>query len=137
MSKVKDLNGREVPWDLSKHSPLLDDTRPRSEGHLRARTLLKSLYSTDRILEEIPLPINPTLYLDFYLPFRKLAVEVQGQQHFKYIPHFHESKAHFFRSVVNDKRKFQFCEINGLHLAILNDEQADEQWTEIIRNLLQ
>ena len=135
MSKVKDLNGREVVWNLSANVPLADDTRPRSAGHLRARALLKQLYPTDRILEEVTLPIAPVLYLDFYLPFRKLAVEVQGKQHFEYTPLFHDSKAAFIRSQANDRRKAEWCALNGIKLAILEGAAEDAEWMEIVLSL--
>ena len=53
MMKVKGLNGREYTWNLTKYDVKADDKRRKSKYHLRARALLKDIYHSYRILEEV------------------------------------------------------------------------------------
>ena len=77
--KVVDFNGREHNFPPTGHVPDLDDSRQRSEHHLDARKLLRSLYPTQRVLEEVPLP-GVRLFADFYIPTRNAVIEVHGRQ---------------------------------------------------------
>lgn len=129
--KVKDLSGRWHTWNLTGHVPPENATRARSQGHLRMRELLRELYPTDSILEEVSLP-GIGLYADFYLPQRKKMVEVHGEQHFKYVPHFHGNPQGFAESKVRDKNKEEWCNINGIEYVAVKDSDDDEIWKEIL-----
>jgi hypothetical protein len=131
--KVKDLSGREHNWTLSGHIPPPNETKPRSELHLQARTLLKTEFPNDLILEELTIP-GEQLYLDFYIPRLKIAVEVQGEQHFRYVAHFHGSIASFKRGKINDKRKHEWCIINNIRLVYFAFNETLEAWRLKIRN---
>jgi hypothetical protein len=83
--KVVGLDGRSYNWDWRNKVPMADDTRPRSTYHLRARELLNKLFPCETILEEVYLPGSNNLSVDFYIPFYRTCVEVQGEQHYKFI----------------------------------------------------
>ncbi|MEK6883455.1 MAG: hypothetical protein AABY22_27760, partial [Nanoarchaeota archaeon] len=104
--KTKTLSGKILTWPLTGY-----DNQPtnKSDLHLTARKLLRKVYSTCRILEEVSCPIDSgvVLYLDFYIPLFKIAIEVQGQQHFSYSSFFHGSTDAFKRSKANDKKKLE------------------------------
>lgn len=129
--KVKDLDGREHPWNLTGYVPPENSTRPRSKFHVSARELLQSMYPTDRILEEVPLP-GMRLFGDFYLPLRKMMVEVHGEQHYKYTPHFHGTVQAFMKSKKNDERKKKWCQLNNISLVILPHSETEDEWRERI-----
>lgn len=129
--KVKDTKGRWHPWNLSHCKVSRMDTRPRSELHLRARKLIKHIFPIEQSLEEVPLP-GETLFLDFYLPMRKLAIEVHGEQHYKYIPHFHGHPTGFIESRKRDSRKAEWCSLNGITLVTLKFSETDDEWRESI-----
>ena len=57
--------------------------------------------------------------LDCYNEELKLAVEYNGEQHYKYIPKFHVSKAHFEKQLRRDKEKKKICEERGVNLLII------------------
>lgn len=136
-NKVKDTNGRSHSWNLSGTIPDASETRPRSGLHLKARALLKEMFPTDKICEEIELP-GERLYADFFLPLRKFMVEVHGEQHFKYNSHFHGSIAEgglkeFLASKERDNRKKKWCEINNFTLVVLPFDK-EKEWKNIISN---
>lgn len=110
-----------------------------SSYHLRARQLLKDMFPFDRIFEEIALPgvksvKNGQLYLDFLIPSKDLAIEVQGEQHSKYTPFFHDNKLDFGRAQFRDNRKREWCEMNNITLIELNFDEDDNEWRCKIEN---
>ena len=122
---VIDLNNNSSKWQM-KGTIVNADTRPRSELHLEARKIIRSVFPTMQLLEEVG--IEPIKYkhlsLDFNIPLRKLAIEVQGQQHFNFNPFFHKSRADFINSKKNDRMKREWCEINNIALvALIYNEQ--------------
>jgi hypothetical protein len=56
------------------------------------------------------------LELDCYNPELRLAVEYQGQQHYKYIPYFHRNRDHFMHQKYRDEIKRHLCRANGVTL---------------------
>lgn len=125
--KVKGLDGRVFSWDLRNHVPLGGDDRPRSGPHLRARALLQSLFPLDVRAEEVPIP-GLRCFLDFVIPSRMLAVEVDGEQHRAMNGFFHDDETDFLRARRRDGRKQEWLELNGFRLVRLPDDQADAEW---------
>lgn len=56
------------------------------------------------------------LELDCYNEKLKLAVEYNGQQHYKYIPYFHKSRDSFYNQKYRDKIKRDICKDKGITL---------------------
>lgn len=129
--KVIGLDDKEYKWNYKESSC---SSESRSKLHLRARELLKKMFPFDLILEEVSLPGcgKFTLYADFYIPMRKIMVEVNGQQHSSYIKFYHKEKINFFKGVSRDKKKKEWCEKNEITLICLNFDQTDEEWEHII-----
>ncbi len=138
--RVTGINGREYAWNLTSYSVDANDKRKRSKFHVRARKLLKTIFHSYRILEEVKLPGSTAshrkgvLYLDFYLPQIMMAIEVHGQQHYKYTPFFHKNKADFAIAKAKDEDKISWCELNKIDIIILKYSDSDEQWREQIEN---
>lgn len=132
--RVWGLDGREHAWALAGREVVGSaETRPRSAGHLRARALLQELYPFEAALEEVPVPgARPPLYLDFVLPRRRLVVEVQGEQHRRFVRLFHGTPRGFLDQRKRDQRKVEFCERNGLALVRLDDD-APAGWAARLR----
>lgn len=139
--KVKGINGKEYTWNLTGYDIFNDDARKRSRYHLRARNLLKEIYNSYRILEEVKLPGSTALhrksvlYLDFYIPTLQRAFEVHGQQHYEYNPFFHKSKADFIKSQVRDEDKISWCELNNIELITLKYSESDDEWRKRIKSI--
>jgi hypothetical protein len=56
------------------------------------------------------------LELDFYIEELGIGIEVQGQQHFDYVPYFHESYENFLKLKERDERKADLCKHLGVPL---------------------
>jgi hypothetical protein len=138
--KVLGINGKEYVWNLSCYDIKADDNRKRSKYHLRARCLLKEIYHSYRILEEVKLPGSTAthrkgvLYLDFYIPQIKKAFEIHGQQHYEFNQFFHKSRADFILSQAKDEDKIEWCSINGIDIITLKYSDSDEEWRQQIEN---
>jgi len=139
--KVCGINGKEYVWNLTKYDVLCNDTRKRSKYHMRARALLKEIYNSYRILEEVKLPGSTALnrksvlYLDFYIPTIKQAFEIHGQQHYSYIPFFHKNKADFLKSKAKDEDKIYWCELNNIDIITLKYSESDDEWRKHIKGI--
>lgn len=138
--KVIGINGKEYIWNLTGYNIFNNDTRKRSKYHIRARNLLKEIYNSYRILEEVKLPGSTelyrksVLYLDFYIPSIKLAIEVHGQQHYEYSPFFHKSQADFLKSKARDEDKIRWCEINDIRIVTLKYSESENEWRQRIKS---
>lgn len=139
--KAKGINGKEYVWNLTSYDVFNDDSRKRSKYHIRARKLLKEIFNSYRILEEVKLPGSTSLhrksvlYLDFYIPTISLAIEVHGQQHYEYSPFFHKSKADFLKSKARDEDKIEWCDLNGIQLITLKYSESDDEWRKRINGI--
>lgn len=127
--RIIGLDKKQYELNLGGHTPKESDIANRSKGHLLARKLLQELFPADRLLEELYLLGSNGLYADFYLPFRKLMVEVHGRQHFEFVPHFHKDKWNWYASKKRDMNKAEWCQLNNISLLVLRDDQTDG-WRE-------
>ncbi|KKL18726.1 hypothetical protein LCGC14_2472630 [marine sediment metagenome] len=127
--KVVNLDGNPSNWKI-RGSIVTLDNRTRSKYHILARQLLKERYPTITIVEEVPISVfhNNTLFLDFYIQIHQIAIEVHGEQHFKYTPHFHGNRMGFLSSQRNDTHKQLWCETNNIQLIILPYNKNEDEW---------
>ncbi len=128
--KVKDLYGNASNWKLKGDIVSASDSRRRSQLHVNARKILYDLFPTIQILEEVPINARPgkTQYLDFYINKIKLAVEVHGQQHYKFNTMFHASAQDFINQRKNDADKKDWCELNNITYIELPYNEKEEEW---------
>lgn len=132
---VKDLDGNSHSWHLTGHMSK-GRIEHRSSFHLQARALLSEQYPTLQILEEVPIQLRraDTLYLDFYLPLIKTCVEVHGEQHYKFVPFYHNNFLGFLKSQKRDKEKIEWCSINGIRQVVFPYNESVELWKERLHN---
>jgi hypothetical protein len=135
--KVLGLNGKEYNLDLKRYSKERSNC---SKYHVRARQVLLEKFNGYSVYEEVKLPgtVNPAkksvLYLDFFIPNAKLGVEVHGEQHYKFIPYFHKTKAGWLYSQMRDRQKLQWCELNNLELIVFRFDTSEDFWRKQIEH---
>ncbi len=129
--QIRDLDGNMIKWHPKETGS--KDTRAKSGLHEKARELISAKYPTLQFLEEVQIPIrrNQYLYLDFYNSLTKTAYEVHGEQHYKFVPHFHNNAQGFIKHKKRDAEKELWCEQNGITLVVLACHEL-EQWKEQI-----
>jgi hypothetical protein len=130
---IRDLLGNQHKINLGAVSAN-SNRSARSSLHIKARELLKELYPTMQILEEIPVPIYPgkTVYLDFLLPTLSLIVEVNGQQHYQQSSLFHKNETDFLKQKKRDNDKERWAETNGFTLVVLPYDDVNG-WQNLLK----
>lgn len=128
---VQDLDGNNHNWNLTGHMAK-GKTINRSSLHLAAREIISESFPTMQILEEVNIPIrrSETLYLDFYLPLKKLCVEVHGEQHYKFVSFYHNNMLAFLKSQKRDREKEEWCELNGIKYIVFPYNEKKEEWQQ-------
>lgn len=133
--QIKTLDGFLQNWQLTGHYAHAKLSN-KSSLHIAARELLKTCFPTFQILEEVPIPLRKSeiLYLDFYLPLKKICFEVHGEQHYKFVQFYHSNKLNYLKSQKRDREKQEWCEINNINYIVFPYDETTEQWLERIKN---
>ena len=135
--KILGIDNKIYSWNFTKSTA---QSTNASKLHLRARAILDKMFPFDIVYEEVTLPgirstINTRpLYADFYIHSPRIMIEVQGEQHYKFVPFFHTNRTEYFRAKKLDALKQEWCAINEICLVPLPYNESDEQWEERIRN---
>jgi hypothetical protein len=91
------------------------------------KTFLFPYWKNDVVFEEMPL-VGTKLTFDFYNASEKIAVEVQGQQHVKFVKYFHGNKQNFLHQLKRDSIKEDFSHANDIKLmTIFYDDILSEE----------
>lgn len=130
--KVFTAEGKEISWNYAKYYSRKERSG-KSKGHISARALLHEMFPHSTLYEEVTLPTDPAMFADFFIPDRRLIIEVHGEQHYSYNSFFHKSKLDFYKSKTRDKIKKQWCELNSIILIELPHDE-EKQWKTIIQN---
>lgn len=128
---VEDLDGNEYNLRLKNRGKYRD----KSSYHLKALEMVKSIYPTMTIIEELPFKIRKgkTLYWDIVVVEKKLFIEVQGESHYKFNNFHHKDKIDFLRKQNNDNEKKEWCRVNGFDYAALAHFEDREVWEYRLR----
>ncbi len=133
--QIIDLDGISHNWCLTGNMAH-GKTSNKSSFHLQARGTITKLFPTLQILEEVPISLrkSETLYLDFYLPLKKMCIEVHGEQHYKFIGFYHNNMLSFLKAQKRDREKEEWCNINGIKYIVFPHFENESQWIERINN---
>ena len=91
------------------------EEKSRSKFQKNVKDFLKDYWLHDVVFEEFRI-VGTRLSLDFYNANKKIAVEVQGDQHIRYVKHFHKNRLKYLEQLKRDQKKLDFCEINDIKL---------------------
>jgi very-short-patch-repair endonuclease len=105
------------------------DANCKSGIQKTVKDVLNDNWFADVVFEEFPVA-GTRLTFDFFNATRNIAVEVDGNQHYKYNKFFHSnSRQNFLSQLKRDERKEYFCEINNITLLrILESEIVEGQF---------
>jgi hypothetical protein len=113
--KFKTLEGKERSVRNIKKFIINWDGKSRSKFQFNVKTFLKKYWSGDVVFEELKI-VGTRMSLDFYNANKKIAIEVQGDQHIKYVPFFHGTRNNYLKQIKRDFKKIEFCEMNNIKL---------------------
>jgi very-short-patch-repair endonuclease len=120
--------GREQKLKKSSKYLVDWDKKCRSKIQKKVKDLLYPHWVADIVFEEMPV-LGTRMTLDFYNANLKMAIEVDGNQHYQYNKFFHSnSRQNFLAQLQRDEKKEYFCEINQIRLVrILEKDTIDER----------
>lgn len=118
--KFKTIYGKEKTLKNSRQYLIDWRKKTRSKFQDEVKKFLYPYWKNDVVFEELRL-VETRLTFDFFNANKKIAIEVQGQQHTKFVPFFHGSRAKFLQQLKRDSKKYDFCEINGFKLVEIYD----------------
>jgi very-short-patch-repair endonuclease len=120
--------GRSIKLKNSTKYLIKWDKKCRSKIQKRVKDLLRQYWIADIVFEEIPV-VGTRLTIDFYNANKKIALEVDGNQHYKFNKFFHgNSRQNFLSQLQRDEKKEYFCDINNIKLVrILESDKLDEE----------
>ena len=99
------------------------EAESKSKLQFNTKQFLHQYWKNHIVFEEFPL-VGTRLRFDFYNANKKIIIEVQGQQHTKYVPYFHgKSKSGYIDQLRRDNDKLRFCEINRLKFVEIFSEE--------------
>ena len=130
--KIQDLDGNIYKWKIEGSIVRSNDQRPRSQLHLTARSLIKEIYPTLQICEEVSAQIkrDRKVFLDFYINTIKTVVEVHGQQHYKFNSLYHTSAQDFLNQKKRDQDLQDWCVLNNLNYIELPFNEDKDKWRQ-------
>ncbi len=114
--KFIDVYGRERNLKNAKKYLINWDIPSRSKFQTRVKQFLQPFWIHDIVFEEFRV-VGSRLTLDFYNANKKIAVEVQGEQHTKYVKFFHKNRFKYCDQLKRDEDKLLFCKSNNIKLA--------------------
>jgi hypothetical protein len=125
--KFKTLNGK-IRTIRNVRNYLIDwDGGCRSKFQSSVKAFLRKYWEKDVVFEELKV-VGTRLSLDIYNANRKIAVEVQGRQHLKFVPFFHGTRLGYLDQLKRDEKKLEFCEMNGIKLVeIYPDDEISKE----------
>ena len=129
--KLTGLDGREYVYNFKK---ICKECTNPSSLHLSARKLISKKFALCSVYEEVKL-LGSRLIADFFIPDMKVIIEVHGEQHYRYIKHFHKSEAAFNSSKIRDLQKKEWCDVNDFSFIELPYNEHDS-WGKIIEEHL-
>ena len=124
--RYKNVENRRVDWSGES----------KSKFQMEVRGLLFPFWKHNVVYEEFPV-FGTKLTLDFFNATKFISIEVQGGQHTKFVPYFHQTgRAAFTDQLKNDRIKRIFCEMNDIQLIEIFWEDKKKLNEEFIESLI-
>lgn len=76
------------------------------------------------------------LFFDFYIKDYDLLFEIQGQQHFEFVEHFHVDRQGFLEQKKRDSLKVEYCQKNEVTLVYINYDELLKSPQELVDKIL-
>ena len=79
---------------------------------------IRSIFPLNVIKKEHYVKFKGTkLFFDFFIKDLNVLIEVQGEQHSRFVKHFHNTRKGFLKSKHRDNFKVEYAQENGIALA--------------------
>lgn len=121
--RLYNVRGRLESKNVNKY--LIDwDEKCRSKIQKKVKDFFRDHWENHVVYEEFPV-FGSRLKVDLLNATKKIAVEVQGQQHTSYSKFFHGCRAKYWKSIKRDVIKENWLINNGFQLVEVNFDEVD------------
>lgn len=126
-----DIRGKLVKKNISKYR-IKWDKKVASDLQFQVKQFLKQFWIASLVYEEFPV-FGTRMRVDFINLTRKIAIEVNGDQHYSYNSHFHKGSKHeFFKSFERDEKKKDWLKMNSFKYIELDTNDVKNLSKELI-----
>ena len=114
---------------------IIDWDKPcRSKVQFKTKQFLKKFWENQVVYEEFPV-YGTKMKVDILNATKKIAVEVQGNQHTSFNKFFHNnSRLKYLESIKRDAQKAQCLEKNGYTLVEIHEKEVESLNKEFFLN---
>ena len=106
----------------------------RSKVQFKTKQFLKQFWENQVVYEEFPV-YGTKMKVDILNATKKIAVEVQGNQHVSFNKFFHNnSRLKYLESIKRDAQKAQWLEKNGYTLVEIHEKEVESLNKEFFLN---
>ena len=114
---------------------IIDWDKPcRSKVQFKTKQFLKKFWENQVVYEEFPV-YGTKMKVDILNATKKIAVEVQGNQHVSFNKFFHNnSRLKYLESIIRDAQKAQWLEKNGYTLVEIHEKEVESLNKEFFLN---
>lgn len=114
---------------------IIDWDKPcRSKVQFKTKQFLKKFWENQVVYEEFPV-YGTKMKVDILNATKKIAVEVQGNQHVSFNKFFHNnSRLKYLESIKRDAQKAQWLEKNGYTLVEIHEKEVESLNKEFFLN---
>jgi hypothetical protein len=121
--RLKNIYGRYVNKNVEKYR--IDwEEKSRSKAQFRTKEFLKQYWQNDIVYEEFPV-YGTRMKVDIVNMTKKIAIEVQGNQHYSFNKHFHKnSRLKYLASLKRDVKKIEWLELNDFLVAEITEDET-------------
>jgi hypothetical protein len=107
-----------------------------SDFEVEILSMIKNVFPNYRVVEQHSVYYMGTqLFFDFYIPALNVIIECQGEQHYKYVPHFHGMKAEFRESNRRDQLKREWAEQRKIALLEIRFDKKPKTPRELFNKI--
>jgi hypothetical protein len=110
--RLKNISGRVTSKNCEKYR-MKWEKKSRSKYQFDLKTFLKPYLSSHVVYEEFPV-YGSRMTIDIFDATTKVAYEMQGEAHTKFIEHFHGTVNHYLSQIKRDHQKENWCNLNGI-----------------------
>lgn len=119
----KTLTGKTVSKNCHKYR--IDwDKEERSKIQTKVKKFLQPYWKNYIVFAEFPV-FGTKLKIDIFNASKLIGIEIDGQQHTKYVEHFVGNRVGYLNLIKRDVKKEEWCEVNEINLLRINYDEVD------------
>ena len=106
-----------------------------SKGAQALLKIVEKIFPNQKVVFEHNIADRGGLFIDIYLPHLNIGFEYDGEQHVKFVEHFHGTKENFLMARKRDQQKDELCELAGI--ALVRVRYDEDMTIDLVRDKIE